>query len=47
MVVRIGTWNLENVFKPPTEFGPKPCCHIDTNVILRCRKTASVASKSH
>jgi hypothetical protein len=22
MFVRIGTWNLENLFKPPSEFGP-------------------------
>ena len=23
MVVRIGTWNLENFFKPPSNFAPK------------------------
>jgi hypothetical protein len=23
MVIRIGTWNLENLFKPPNPFAPK------------------------
>jgi hypothetical protein len=23
MVVRIATWNMENLFKPPNKFGPK------------------------
>jgi hypothetical protein len=23
MVIRIGTWNLENLFKPPNQFAPK------------------------
>src|SRR6201993_2334535 len=23
MAVRVGTWNLENLFKPPNKFGPK------------------------
>ena len=23
MVIRVGTWNLENLFKPPNPFAPK------------------------
>jgi hypothetical protein len=48
MVVRIGTWNLENLFKPPTEFGPKPrtATSIPTSYYV-AGKLLSVGSKSH
>jgi hypothetical protein len=32
MVVRIGTWNLENLFKPPSEFGPKTDAEYDAKL---------------
>src|SRR5262245_59702254 len=32
MVVRIGTWNLENLFKPPSEFGPKNDAEYDAKL---------------
>ena len=32
MVVRIGTWNLENLFKPPSEYGPKTDAEYDAKL---------------
>src|SRR4029077_1066101 len=32
MVVRIATWNLENLFKPPSEFGPKTDAEYDAKL---------------
>jgi predicted extracellular nuclease len=32
MVVRIGTWNLENLFKPPSDFGPKTDAEYDAKL---------------
>jgi hypothetical protein len=32
MVIRIGTWNLENLFKPPSEFGPKTDAEYDAKL---------------
>jgi endonuclease/exonuclease/phosphatase family metal-dependent hydrolase len=32
MVVRIGTWNLENLFKPPSEFGPMTDAEYDAKL---------------
>ncbi|MGB8504077.1 endonuclease/exonuclease/phosphatase family protein [Mycobacterium sp.] len=32
MVVRIGTWNLENLFKPPSKFAPKTDAEYDAKL---------------
>jgi hypothetical protein len=32
MVVRIGTWNLENLFKPPSGFGPMTDAEYDAKL---------------
>jgi hypothetical protein len=32
VVVRIGTWNLENLFKPPSEFGPRTDAEYDAKL---------------
>ena len=32
MVVRIGTWNLENLFKPPSQFAPKTQLEYDAKL---------------
>jgi predicted extracellular nuclease len=32
MVVRIATWNLENLFEPPSEFGPKTDAEYDAKL---------------
>ena len=32
MVVRIGTWNLENLFKPPNKYGPKTDAEYDAKL---------------
>ena len=33
MVVRIATWNLENLFEPPSEFGPKTDAEYDAKLV--------------
>ena len=32
MVIRIGTWNLENLFKPPNPFAPKADAEYDAKL---------------